>query len=444
MRGEKMRRSSGIASSSAAPTRSAFILASMALVATAPVTRADDWPAYQHDTAHTGYTAASPDPRKLTLKWSAPTGYSTPLIVGSNVIATRNGGGTGLPTTISSFNIDTGAVNWSYTGSYTFASQAAYANGLVTFSAGENGADANKLIVLDAATGALKYKVALGISDDTMPMMVREANGTTTAYFADVSKVKAVSLGATSGTVLWTASGNYGGSSLPTLVGGNTIVLAGPGQYYAIDRATGAQNHFQNGNILGGGGDAVVYDAARSAFYVLDAYDGLDNALTAYHFGGSYNAITRLWQKTGTGVADAGQVALDASGNLYSVDPSNLVEFDPATGNILRSRTGQSFAPTVAPLIAGNILWAYDYDNDYAYDLTTLERVATFPSTRLGMNFVFDSPGAVDDFHYVLDHERIVNSPGFDVYAAPEPGALGTLFIPALALAARRRRRSRP
>ena len=57
------------------------------------------------------------------------------------------------------------------------------------------------------------------------------------------------------------------------------------------------------------------------------------------------------------------------------------------------------------------------------------------------MNFVFDSPGAVDDFHYVLDHERTVNSPGFDVYAAPEPGALGLLVLPVIALAGRRRRR---
>jgi hypothetical protein len=414
--------------------------ASVFTVAVAPDARADDWPAYQHDTAHTGYTAASPAPDKLTLKWSAPIGYSTPLIVGNNVIATRSGGGTGVTSTISSFNLDTGTVNWSYSGSYTFSSQAAYANGLVTFSAGESGADANKLIVLDAATGALKYKVALGISNDTMPTMVREANGTTTAYFADVSKVKAVSLGATSGSVLWTASGEYGGASLPTLVGGNTIVLAGPGQYYAIDRTTGAQNHFQNGNILGGGGDAVVYDAARSALYVLDLYDDLDSKLTAYHFGGAYNSITRLWQKTGTGVQDGGQVALDADGNLYSVDQSTLVEFDPATGNILRSKPGQSFASEVAPIIAGNILWAYDYDNTYAYDLTSFERVATLPSER-SMNFVFDSPGAVDDFHYVLDHERTVNSPGFDVYAAPEPGALGLLVVPVIALAGRRRRR---
>jgi hypothetical protein len=379
---------------------------------------------------------------RLTLKWSAPTGYATPLIVGNNVIATRNGQGTSTNSTIRSFNLDTGAVNWSFSGSYSFPSQAAYANGLVTISAGISGADANKLIVLDAVTGALKYKVTAGVSGD-MPVMVPETNGTTTAYVTDGGKVKAISLGASSGSVLWTASGSYGGQSLPTLVGGNTIVLAGPGQYYAIDRATGAQNHFQNGNISGGGGDTVVYDAARSAFYVLDDYDGVDTTLTAYHFGGAYNAITRLWQKTGTGIGNGGQVALDAGGNLYSVDNSNLVEIDPATGNILRTKPGQSFATAVAPLIAGNTLWAYDDDNTYAYDLTTLNRVATLPGTRGSLNSTFDSPGAVDDFHYLIDYGNIYNSPGFDVYVAPEPGTLALLIIPAMALTARRRRRSR-
>jgi len=408
------------------------------------VARADDWPSYQHDTAHTGRTTASPAPDKLTLKWSAPTGYATPLIVGNNVIATHNGQGTGTDSTIRSFNLNTGAVNWSFTGSYTFPSQAAYGNGLVTFTAGIIGADANKLIVLDSATGALKYKVTAGLSGD-MPVMVPEANGTTTAYVTDGGKVKAISLGASSGSVLWTASGSYGGASLPTLVGGNTIVLAGPGQYYAIDRATGAQNHFQNGNISGGGGDTVVYDAAHSAFYVLDDYDGVGSTLTAYHFGGAYNAITRLWQKSGTGIGDGGQVALDSAGHLYSVDNSNLIEIDPATGNILRTKTGQSFANAVAPLIAGNVLWAYDESNTYAYDLTTLNRVATLPGTRGSLNSTFDSPGAVDDAHYLIDYGNIYNSPGFDVYvAAPEPAALGLLVIPAALTLAGRRRGRRP
>jgi hypothetical protein len=414
----------------------------LTVVATAPTTRADDWPTYQHDTAHTGRTTASPSPQKLTLKWSAPFGYATPLIVGNNVIATQNGQGTSTPSTIRSFNLDTGAVNWSYTGTYAFPSQAAYGSGLVTFTGGITGADANKLIVLDAATGTLKYKVTAGLSGD-MPVMVPESNGTTTAYVADGSRVKAISLGASSGTVLWTASGSYGGESLPTLVGGNTILLAGPGQYYAIDRATGAQNHFQNGNISGGGGDTVVYDAARAAFYVLDDYDGVGTTLTAYHFGGAYNAITRLWQKSGTGIGDGGQVALGPDGKLYSVDNANLVEIDPATGNILRTKTGQSFANAVAPLVAGNILWAFDDDNTYAYDLTTLNKIATLPGARGSLNSTFDSPGAVDDYHYLIDYGNIYNSPGFDVYAAPEPGALGLLAIPALAFAARRRRAPR-
>ena len=50
--------------------------------------------------------------------------------------------------------------------------------------------------------------------------------------------------------------------------------MAGPGQYYALDRTTGAANHFHSGNVEGGGGTTVAYDSARHQFYVLEDFNG--------------------------------------------------------------------------------------------------------------------------------------------------------------------------
>jgi hypothetical protein len=408
----------------------------------APRTCRADWEDYQHDPAHTGYTASSPDPLALVLDWSAPIGYATPLIVGNTVIGTHNGQGTGTSTTVSSFNLSTGAINWSYKGTYTFPSQAAYGNGLVALTGGLQG----NLTVLNASTGALKYTVPSTINAN-MPLMVPQSNGTTIAYLSNGNNVQAVSLGATSGSILWTTSGEYGGlQAMPTLVGGNTLIVAGPGQYYAINTATGAQNHFQSGNIFGGGGDTVVFDASRNQFYVSDSYNSTTQTLTAYHFGGAYNQITMLWQKTGTGIGN-GQVALDANGNLYAADTSHLVEIDPATGNILRSVAG-SFARDITPIIAGNDLWVQSGNSitpsTLAYDLSTLGVVRTLPGSSGDLNNPFTSPGVADDSHFILDYGDIYDSPGFDVYAAPaavpEPATVGLMTIPFLALLRRRRR----
>ena len=398
--------------------------------------RADDWETYQHDTAHTGFSNSSPYAPGLVLKWSAPTGYATPQIVGNDVIATKNGQGTGTPTTISSFQLDTGALNWSYTASYVFPSEAAYGNGLVAITGGNTTGPLN---VLDANTGAMKYSVPSTVGAQ-FPLMVPQVNGTTTAYLANGNNVQAVSLGATSGTVLWTASGSYGGQSIPTLVGGNTLIVAGPGQYYAINTANGAENHFQAGNISGGGGDTVVYDASRSQFYVTDDFNSTTTAITAYHYGGAYNAITQVWQVTGTGVGNGGAVALDGSGNVYSVDNGNLIEVNPSTGAVLRTRTGQSFANGIAPLIAGNTLWAYSNSSTIAYDLTTLNVIATLPGSRGSLNTAFDSPGAVDSNHYLIDYGDIFNSPGFKVYSVPEPSGLLVAAITMFGLGSRLRK----
>jgi hypothetical protein len=115
----------------------------------------------------------------------------------------------------------------------------ALAGGFVTFvGATDSG---SWLYVLDATTGRFRYRVPIPEgSTSMMPTVVQDPiSGNITAFVAEYSQVSAVSLGPVSGSVLWTQTGQFGGDSIPTVVG-DSIILAGPYQYYAFDRATGA------------------------------------------------------------------------------------------------------------------------------------------------------------------------------------------------------------
>lgn len=383
---------------------------------------ADDWPYYQHDARHTGNSIALINPQTLSLAWTAPsspTGYSTPVIVGNSIYAMQNQGGIGQSQTkVSSFDLTTGAINWSYTGNFVFPSQPGVGGGFVTFVGSTP--STSPLYVLDATTGELRYTVpgffgALSM----MPTVVQDSlSGNVTAFVANSGQVKAVSLGPLSGSVLWTQSGSFGGQSIPTLVG-SSIVLAGPGQYYAFDQATGAANHFWSGGISGGGGSTVAYDAARQQFYVLEDYDSGTATLSAYHYTDNLH-ITLLWQRTGAGVGNGGSVAIGPTGNVYSAGNSVIWELNPATGATLRPIPG-SFANGVAPALTNNVLWMIGNSQVFAYDLVTLQLLGAFNGSRGSLNTAYDSPGAFSDGHFVLDYGNIVGSRGFDVYSAPSP-----------------------
>jgi hypothetical protein len=381
--------------------------------------RADDWRSYQHDPAHTGYSPSFVNAPALTFAWAAPTGYSTPLIVGDAVFATKNQGGIGSSSTsITSFALANGAVHWTYTGNFVFPSQAAVGGGFVVFGGGI-GSGTNQLYVLDANTGALRYVVP-GANTTIMPTIVADpVNGSVTAYVGSGSGLTAVSLGPTSGSVLWTRAASLGGSSLPTVVG-NSIVMAGPGQYYAFDQQTGAVNHFHSGNVSGGGGVTVAYDATRQQFYVLEAYNTtVGTALTAYHYT-SNSQIEMLWQRTGPGIGNGGSVAIGPTGNVYALDNSRIVELSPTSGAILRMIPG-SFANAVTPAITGNTIWAFGQSQTFAYDLSTLQLVRTLSGSRGSLNSTYDGPGAFTNGFFALDYGAIVDRPGFNVYVAPVP-----------------------
>jgi outer membrane protein assembly factor BamB len=195
-------------------------------------------------------------------------------------------------------------------------------------------------------------------------------------------------------------------------------VLAGPGQYYAFDQATGAANHFWSGGIVGGGGSTVAYDAKRQQFYVLEYYDDPTPTLSAYHYTDNAH-ITLLWQRTGEGVGGGGSVAIGPTGNVYSAG-SIIWELDPGTGTTLRSIPG-SFAGGVTPALTNNVLWIIGQFQVFAYDLGTLQLLRAFDGSRGDLNTAYDSPGAFTDGYFVLDYGNILGFPSFDVYSAPLP-----------------------
>jgi len=383
---------------------------------------ADDWPYYQHDAWHTGDSSAFVNPQALSLAWTAPsspTGYSTPVIVGNSIYAMQNQQGIGgSHTTVSSFGRSTGVINWSYTGNFVFPSQPGVGGGFVTFVGSTF--SSSSLYVLDALTGTLRYTVLIpeGLTS-MMPTVVQdEISGNVTAFVTDGSQVSAVLLGQASGSVLWTQTGEFGGSSIPTVVG-SSIVLVGPGQYYAFDQATGAANHFWSGGISGGGGSTVAYDAARQQFYVLEDYNGSASTISAYHYTDNAH-ITLLWQRTGAGVGNGGSVAIGPTGNVYSAGNNIIWELDPATGTTLRSIPG-SFANGVTPALTNNVLWIIGQSQVFAYDLITLQLLRAFSGSRGSLNTAYDSPGAFADGYFVLDYGNIYGSHSFDVYSAPSP-----------------------
>jgi hypothetical protein len=386
---------------------------------------ADDWPYYQHDARHTGGSSATVNPQALSVAWTVPsslTEYSTPVIVGNSIYAMQNQQGTpDPPTRVSSFDLSTGVINWSYTGNFLAPSQPGVGGGFVTF-VGSTLASSS-LYVLDAQTGTLRYTVLIPEGPGSvMPTVVQDPiSGNVTAFVEGGAQVSAVLLEQESGSVLWTQTGAFGGDSIPTVVG-SSIVLAGPGQYYAFDQVTGAANHFWSGDISGGGGTTVAYDAARQQFYVLAEYNDPTPTHSAYHNADNAH-ITLLWQRTGAGVR-VGSVAIGPTGNVYSQGFSVVWELDPATGTTLRSIPPPFpyfFATGATPALTNNVLWIIGENRVFAYDLITLQLLRIFDGSRGSSNTAYRSPGAFADGYFVNEYGTISGLHSFVVYSGPTP-----------------------
>ncbi len=374
----------------------------LAIIILAPIrtSAVSGWAQYQHDAAHTGRTNASIDSQALSLLRTIPN-YTAPLVVGDTLYGTSPFGNS---TTVTAFSLSTGETKWSYTGDNLYIAHPAIGGDIVAILGWDFDVNSNALTILDAATGTLRYTLNVGGQFAFIaPTLFRDpVAGSVIAYCAGSDVVSAVQLGKTRGRILWSQSGEFGGDSFPTVVG-DSIILAGPGQYYAFERATGSPNHFHQGDIQGGGGVAVAFDANRSQFYVQEAYDGESfGTLTAYHYTDNQN-IELVWQKHGNiFLLEAGSVAIGPTGNVYSVTPNEIVEIDPDTGATLRRLYG-SFATNVTPAVTRGLLWLFSQTQTLSYDLNTFRLTRAFEGSRGDANTPYSSPGAFEEGFFVLD-----------------------------------------
>ena len=398
--------------------------------------KAADWPYYQYDPQHTGRSPAVVDAEKLMPAWTAPAGYATPQIIGDTIYSTKSQGGfsgtrddgTQWATSISAFDLKTGAIKWTRSGNNIFPSSAAVGGGLVVFYGGMTCSgcstptpDAKQLVVLDSVTGALRYKVALPVEPNNpeethaMPVLVpNPSDGTVMAYCAGSHTLWSVRLGPTSGSVLWKQP-VFGPYSMATLAE-DAVFVGGVNQLFAFDRLSGTPIVINSTH--GGGAKTPVYDAARRHIYA----PGI-RGLSAFRYVNN-TQIEFLWHRPGGGGdgIGIGSIAIGPDGKVYVPSSGfHYFELDPDTGATLRSipsNGGGSFAPSITK----GLLWASNTDGVRAYDLETLQLLRTLPGQNSSDRF--PGAGAFTDGYFLIARGDTVFAPGFDVWANPPAQAM--------------------
>ena len=400
---------------------------------------AEPWGVYLHDNQHTARAEIVVDPAVLDKvpAWSAPPGYSAPLVIGDRVFAMRSQFGVGGDETrVAAFELVTGDPLWEISQSLIFPSALAYHEGRLVYVSIDQTTFESLLFVLDADTGDLLYTVSVPNPLISMPTIHVDADsGEVVAYlagphftsFGTFPNMTAVTLGAASGWIKWEDPlyRDFLDTSFPTVVG-DSIVVAGTCHYYAYDRATGSINEFHNGGCSGGGGYTAAYAVNRrpGQIYIVDAFDGSGaGAVVSAWWYNANDDIELAWTSeepvNGIGVAIDGAI-----GALWVGSYDRLLKIDPSGGLTMDFASG-SFANGMVPVLSGGFVWTFESSgagDTVVYDIDTLEEAARFPGARGDLNSPFGAPGAFGRNAFLLDHGRIYDSPGFDVFLGPQCG----------------------
>ena len=392
--------------------------------------RADDWSAVMHDPQNTNASTSTLDPTSLVKKWSSPSGYRNPLIVGNSIYAIDATNTFNQNTaTISAFDISTGAVKWSTPVTGIWSPALAYGGGYLVYTGN------NQIFVLDAATGAFKYSapVLADIGD-----VVTVAQDTTTsqpvAYVSDGrGTLTAERLGTAGATRVWAVTGIAAGDAAPS-VAGNLLLTADVDYRYAIDRTTGVVTPFKSGPSSGGSGQTIAVDLTHNRFYY-----GRLGTLTAY--GISNNAVTQLWEVQ---AHVSGGVSVAPDGTIYGADNGTLARMDPSDGHIITS-VGGAFSNANVPILSNGYVWEFGPGlisiETNIYRIDDLSLVKTIPGVFGYPGTIISGKSAVDDTHFIFDYGNSSSNPGFIVFEGtaviPEPQLFGLVTL----LVARRRTR---
>lgn len=378
--------------------------------------RAENWGAYQHDTAHTGRSNATVKPVDLALAWSAPN-YTGSLIIGDTLYAKSYHG---LSTAVAAFSVADGRVKWNYRGdNIYFGSMAAEGQFVVLEGFDFGDVFTDTLTVLDRATGQFRYKLEIPFSFALLDFtLVRDpVTGDVIAYCSDGGTLLKILILKDGAQILWTQSGDLGSSSIPAIVG-DSVVVVGYGNGYAFDRTTGAKNNFfvdPTSNLNGGA--PVACNARRGEFYFKVDYSARsETKVRAFRYNNN-SSIQLLWTRTTPYVQFGGTVTIGPDDNLYVVGSGEIAILNPDDGSTIKS-IPFPFVNGCGPILTRRVLWVYSDTQTYAYDSQSLELLRVFNGSA-GFNLGFDSLGAFvpGTAAFNLSQSGVLK---LDVYRQPE------------------------
>jgi hypothetical protein len=392
--------------------------------------RADDWPNYQHDPAHTGFSNINMDARQLKLAWTTPAGYHDPVIANGTLYAFNS-------SAVTAFNLTNGAVEW--TTPVTGPQFVAVANGLLVTTSYSFG-QSKTLQVLNASTGASKYAVSFGSNQNFpgIPTLYTDPTFGLTALDVDASgTLYSIKVGQTAGSVNWSAPVGSNGGGAPTVVG-NSAVVATYSAARAVNLSNGASNLFFQGNFSSAAGFGVAYDANRQQLYFVNTVSSSHpDQLLAYSYQNN-SSLTLLWARDITGVAN--DPAIDQFGDIYLGTGTTLTEYSPINGSTIRSLGGQSFANGTTPELTQGYLFDDSGGQEDIYNLNSLSLVNALGGAPSSQNTSIRSTSAITDGYFALEHQFLTSTDTVSVYAVvPEPTPLAIALLAFPFLLGRRR-----
>ncbi len=357
-----------------------IFLISICLILLLPISAAEDWPMFRHDSGHTGETSdVIKNPEDLELKWKFKTNgevYSSPAASGNYIYVGSYDG------YVYCLNKDTGELLWKFeTGSRVHSSPAISGNFVYV------GSWDNYVYCLDKNTGELKWKFKTGWEIWSSPVLSGNylyiGSHDTNVYCLDKN----------TGELKWKFTAGLAISSSPA-VSGNYIYIGSWDNYiYCLNKDTGELKwKFKTER-------AVSSSPAVSGNYVYVSSED------SYVYCLNKDTGELKWKfETGGGI----WVSPAVSGDYIYIGSNDGIVYclDKNNGNVKwKFETGGMYS---SPAISGNYIYIGSYKGYlYCLNKNTGELIWKFktgglvnPSPAIAQNFVY--VGSDDGYVYAF------------------------------------------